>query len=90
MVGQSEALSLLTQIYRVEKDALGLFRVTEAQLVVAPDNVGFRNNFAYLALLLGLETEKATRIAMENGKMAPNEPNVLAKANRGHADPSNF
>lgn len=73
-----EALGLLTQIYRVKKDAFGLFRVTEAQLAVAPDNIGFRNNFAYLALLLGLETEKATRIAMENAKLTPNEPNVLA------------
>jgi Flp pilus assembly protein TadD len=75
---ETEALGLLTQIYRVEKDAFGLFRVTEAQLAVDPDNIGFRSNFAYLALLLGLETEKATRLAMENAKMAPNEPNVLA------------
>jgi Flp pilus assembly protein TadD len=73
-----EALSLLTQIYRVKKDALGLFRVTEAQLGIAPDSIEFRNNFAYLALLLGLETEKATKFAMENARMAPNEPNVVA------------
>jgi Flp pilus assembly protein TadD len=75
---KTEALGLLLQIYRVGNDAFGLFRVTEAQLRIAPDNIGFRNNFAYLALLLGIETEKALSIATENAKKAPNEPKVLA------------
>ena len=75
---KKEALELLTKIYKAEKDAYALFRVTEAQLDIAPNNIGFRSNFAYLALLLGLQTEKAAKFAMENAKLAPAEPNVLA------------
>jgi tetratricopeptide (TPR) repeat protein len=75
---QTEALQRLFDIYRQEKNTAGLLRVAKQQLELYPDNFAFRNNYAYLALLLNVDLSRARELAEKNAELAPVQPNVVA------------
>lgn len=75
---KTEALAGLFDIYRSEKNTAGLLRVAKEQLALYPDNPAFRNNYAYLALLLNLDLLRARELAEQNAELAPVQPNVVA------------
>jgi tetratricopeptide (TPR) repeat protein len=75
---QTEALQELFDIYHQEKNTAGLLRVAKQQLALDPDNPAFRNNYAYLALLLNLDLSRAGELAKKNAELAPGQPNVVA------------
>jgi predicted Zn-dependent protease len=73
-----EALERLQQIYQQQENTAGLFEVAKIQLGESPDNLAFRNNYAFLALLLNFDKEKAVRLAEENGGKILNQPHIVA------------
>jgi predicted Zn-dependent protease len=75
---QTEALQRLFDIYRQEKNTAGLLQVAKQQLELEPDNPAFRNNYAYLALLLKLDLPRAQALAEKNAELAPLQPNIVA------------
>lgn len=74
---QAEATQRLFGIYESERNAGGLLRVSKKQLDLEPNNIGRRNNYAFLALLLDVDRDNATRIAEENVNKAPDAAAIV-------------
>jgi tetratricopeptide (TPR) repeat protein len=72
-----EVLDRLFQICRANRNTVEIFRVVKLQLDDAPDNIAFRNNYAFLAFLLKLDTDRAIKIAEENAKKYPNQNHII-------------
>jgi Tfp pilus assembly protein PilF len=75
---ETEALQRLQQIYQQQGNTAGLFRVAKIQLDQSPNNFAFRNNYAFLALLLNFDKEKAVGLAEENAGKILNQPHMVA------------
>jgi predicted Zn-dependent protease len=66
-----DALQQLYQFYASRSDTAGLYRVLLRGVEAAPDDLMVQNNFAHVALLLNLETERARRIAADVARKEP-------------------
>jgi Flp pilus assembly protein TadD len=75
---EAEAIQRLQIIYQQEQNTAGLFRIAKVQLNESPQNSAFRNNYAFLALLLNLDDNKATQLAEENATKLSDQPRIVA------------
>jgi Flp pilus assembly protein TadD len=72
--GAAEALETLSRQYDQDRDTHGLYRVIAHLLKISPNDPKTRNNFAQLALLLGVEVQTARATARELYNQNPNDP----------------
>ena len=75
---KSEALQLLWVIYAGANDTRALLRVAKAQLEFDPLNPNFKNNVAFLTLLLNRVSPPVERLAEEASKTNPAIPEWAA------------
>ena len=68
---QKDALQMLYQHYAKTGDTGGLYRVLSHSTQIAPDDLKMQNNLAQIALLLGVDTERARKIAAELARKEP-------------------
>jgi Flp pilus assembly protein TadD len=76
--GQSAALHSLDKLYVRTKNTPGRCRVAERVYELDPGNPVAANNVAALSLLLGLNPEKAHRIALENYRKHPEVADIAS------------
>jgi Flp pilus assembly protein TadD len=69
-----EALQLLYQHYAKTGDTGGVYRVLLRSAEIAPDDLTVQNNLAQVSLLLGLDLERARKIAAELATKEPTNP----------------
>ena len=72
------ALQELYQHYAGRGDTPGLHRVLTRSLEIVPDDATMQNNFAQISLLIGMDTERARRLAAELVRKAPKNPAYVA------------
>ncbi|MBV8417647.1 MAG: hypothetical protein JO251_20795 [Verrucomicrobia bacterium] len=75
---RSQALWLLWQISRADRNAAGLLRVASNQHQDEPDDIRYKNNYAYYLLLLNLDLERGRQLAEECWRQTPLQPNVAS------------
>lgn len=75
---RQEALIRLWDLYLHSGDTRGLLRVASEQLADRPNDLGFKNNVAFLSLLLDPRASNAQRLARENWSSAPQRHEVAA------------
>jgi thioredoxin-like negative regulator of GroEL len=73
-----QALWILWQISRADRNAAGLLRVASNQHEDEPDDIRYKNNYAFYLLLLNLDTERARKLAEECWRQEPLQPNVAS------------
>lgn len=66
-----EALSSLYRYYSEKGDTAGLYRTLNRLVELLPEDKALQNNLAQVAMLLGVDTERARRIAMELSQKEP-------------------
>jgi predicted Zn-dependent protease len=75
---RSQALWFLFQISRADRNAAGLLRVASNQHQDQPDDIRYKNNYAFYLLLLNMDIQLAVKLAKECWHQAPSEPHVAA------------
>jgi predicted Zn-dependent protease len=75
---RSQALWILWQMSRADHNAAGLLRVASNQHEDEPDDIRYKNNYAFYLLLLNLEIERAGQLAEECWRQEPLQPNVAS------------
>jgi len=75
---RSQALWILWQMSRADRNAAGLLRVASNQHEDEPDDIRYKNNYAFYLLLLNLEIERAGQLAEECWRQEPLQPNVAS------------
>jgi predicted Zn-dependent protease len=73
-----QALWILWQISRADRDAAGLLRVASNQHEDDPKDIRYKNNYAFHLLLLNIDAQRAVRLAEECWREEPSQPNVAA------------
>jgi predicted Zn-dependent protease len=73
-----QALWLLWQVFRADRNATGLLRVASNQHKDEPDDIRYKNNYAYYLLLLNLDITRARQLAEECWRQEPLQPNVAS------------
>jgi len=77
-IWRSSALSELWRIGVLEKNASAMLRVATERYHDSPKNVGAKNNYAFLLLLLDLNQNRAQELAKEAWNAAPLQPDIAA------------
>jgi predicted Zn-dependent protease len=75
---RSQALWILWQISRANRNAAGLLRVASNQHEDDPKDIRYKNNYAFHLLLLNIDTQRAVELARDCWRQAPLQPNVAA------------
>jgi predicted Zn-dependent protease len=75
---RSQALWILWQISRADRNAAGLLRVASNQHEDDPKDIRYKNNYAFYSLLLNIDLQRAVTLAEECWRQAPSQPNVAA------------
>jgi hypothetical protein len=75
---RSQALWILWQISRADRNAAGLLRVASNQHKDDPKDIRYKNNYAFYSLLLNIDIQRGVRLAEECWRQAPSQPNVAA------------
>ena len=75
---RAQALWILWQIYGADRDAKGLLRVASNQHQDEPQDIRYKNNYAFYSLLLNIDTQRAVELAQECWHEVPLQPNVAA------------
>jgi predicted Zn-dependent protease len=75
---RSQALWILWQISRADRNAAGLLRVASNQHEDDPKDIRYKNNYAYYSLLLNIDIPRAVELARECWRQAPSQPNVAS------------
>ena len=75
---RSQALWILWQISRADRDAPGLLRVASNQHRDDPTDIRYKNNYSFYLLLLNIDIQRAVELAQECWRQAPLQPNVAA------------
>jgi predicted Zn-dependent protease len=75
---RSQALWILWQISRADRNAAGLLRVASNQHADDPKDIRYKNNYAFYLLLLNIDIQRAVELAQECWRQAPLQPNVAA------------
>ena len=75
---RSQALWILWQISRADRNATGLLRVASNQHQDDPKDIRYKNNYAFHLLLLNIDIQRAVELAQECWREAPSQPNVAA------------
>jgi predicted Zn-dependent protease len=75
---RSQALWILWQISRADRNAAGLLRVASNQHEDDPQDIRYKNNYAFHLLLLNIDIQRAVELAQECWREAPSQPNVAA------------
>ena len=75
---RSQALWILWQISRADRNAAGLLRVASNQHKDEPRDIRYKNNYAFYSLLLNIDIQRAVELAQECWHEAPAQPNVAA------------
>jgi predicted Zn-dependent protease len=75
---RSQALWILWQISRADRNAPGLLRVASNQHEDDPKDIRYKNNYSFYLLLLNIDIQRAVELAQECWRQAPSQPNVAA------------
>jgi predicted Zn-dependent protease len=75
---RSQALWILWQISRTDRNAADLLRVASNQHEDDPKDIRYKNNYAFYLLLLNIDIQRAVELARECWLQAPLQPNVAA------------
>jgi predicted Zn-dependent protease len=75
---RSQALWFLFQISRADRNTAGLLRVASDQHEDQPEDIRYKNNYAFYLLLLNMDIQRAVKLAEECWHQAPSEPHVAA------------
>jgi predicted Zn-dependent protease len=75
---RSQALWILWQISRADRNASGLLRVASNQHKDDPNDIRYKNNYSFYLLLLNIDIQRAVGLAQECWRLAPLQPNVAA------------
>jgi len=75
---RSQALWLLWQIFLADRNAAGLMCVAAGQHQDEPNDIRYKNNYAFYLLLLNINVERARQLAEECWRQAPLQPNVAS------------
>jgi predicted Zn-dependent protease len=75
---RSQALWILWQISRADRNAAGLLRVAGNQHEDDPKDIRYKNNYAFFSLLLNIDVQRAVELARQCWGEAPAQPNVAA------------
>jgi predicted Zn-dependent protease len=75
---RSQALWILWQISRADRNAPGLLRVASNQHKDEPKDIRYKNNYSFYLLLLNIDIQRAVELAQECWRQAPLQPNVAA------------
>jgi predicted Zn-dependent protease len=75
---RSQALWILWQISRADRNATGLLRIASNQHQDDPKDIRYKNNYAFHSLLLNIDVKRAVELAQECWRQAPSQPNVAA------------
>ena len=75
---RSQALWILWQVSRADRNAAGLLRVASNQYKDEPQDIRYKNNYAFYSLLLNIDTQRAVELAQECWHEAPLQPNIAA------------
>ncbi len=74
----AKSLEYLWGLYSQTNDTLELMQVATAQIALDPENPTFKNNYAFLSLLLNGASEHALRLAQEASATNPKIPEWAA------------
>src|SRR6516162_58301 len=77
-IWHSSALSELWRNGVFEKSASAMLRVAAERYHDGPENIGAKNNYAFLLLLLDLNQNRAQELAKEAWNAAPLQPDIAA------------